>query len=111
MSAEATPAINWDTHEPTEAVHKASIVMFTADPVDATCFGWVPQAHEALATALGAIDIPSLLGEHWNWWFPNHVATCMCGTVLDAEPGQAVYPALHRHQNDLIHTAILGTTP
>jgi hypothetical protein len=48
MSAE----IDWDTYEPTRAVRAASMTLFTADAVEAMCFGWVPQAREALSVAL-----------------------------------------------------------
>lgn len=64
----------------------------------------------ALTAATGALDIPAILGEHWNWDFPRGIPTCMCGARLDFdgwEPGNAVYPALHRHQAALITAALL----
>lgn len=57
MSAE----IDWDTYEPTAAVRKAAILLSSADSVEATCFGWVPQAHEALATALDVEEMAEVI--------------------------------------------------
>lgn len=40
------------TDEPTEAVRQAALVLSSADTTEATCYGWVPQAHAALDAAL-----------------------------------------------------------
>jgi hypothetical protein len=61
-----------------------------------------------------AAVIAQALGEHWNWMTPGGVPTCMCGAVLaDAQwqHGQAVYPALHRHQALVIAPLTAETYP
>ena len=63
----APTEIDWDTYEPTKAVRKASDVLFSADSTDAMCFGWVPQAREALDAALNVEEMARVMWEaHWK---------------------------------------------
>jgi len=48
------------TDEPTDAVRKAADVLFAADSTDAVCYGWVPQARDALTAALDVVDLGSV---------------------------------------------------
>lgn len=112
MSAETTSAIDWDTYEPTEALRKAAMVLYAADTVEAMCFGWVPQAHGALAAALDAADLFQILAEHAEWQSygkDGHGLRCSCGADLGEHPlSKPAYDVQHEHQAAVIRAAILG---
>lgn len=115
MSAETTP-IDWDTHKPSRAVQRAAMVLFQADTVDAVCFGWVPQAHEAISVALDAADLPGLMGKHRTWterWSGSNERqyVCICGEPLPVKRDVLLAPlarAQANHQRDAIRAALLG---
>lgn len=49
---------SWDDgRKPTRAVAAAALLLGDADTIDASCYGWVPQAHAALAAALAVEEM------------------------------------------------------
>jgi formylmethanofuran dehydrogenase subunit B len=115
VSADQTPAIDWDTHEPTGAVHRAAIVLSSADSVDATCYGWVPQAHEALSVALNVPQMASAIIDHLNTdTLSDDSETLVCGgcghVLVTGDPDDDRDPQAEHatHHAALLRAAILG---
>lgn len=110
MSAE----IDWDTYEPTRAVRAASMTLFTADAVEAMCFGWVPQAREALSVALDVEEMAAAMVDHLGTDTlsdDSETLVCACGHVLaTGDPDDDRDPQAEHatHHAALIRTAVLG---
>lgn len=44
-------------HNPTAGVQRAALRLSQADTTDATCYGWVPQAKDALGVAVRVVEV------------------------------------------------------
>jgi hypothetical protein len=108
MSAE----IDWDTYEPTRAVRAASMTLFTADAVEAACFGWVPQAREALSVALDVEEMAAVMADHPDVWASASGWKCAgCSRLVPGRVRSELREAAkQKHQAAALRAAILGTT-
>lgn len=49
---------------PTQGVRRAALALSQEDSVDATCYGWVPQARRALVAAMNPAPIAGTIEVH-----------------------------------------------
>jgi hypothetical protein len=51
-------------HNPTAGVQRAALVLAQADTTEAVCYGWVPQAKEALAVGVRVVEVRQAILVH-----------------------------------------------